>query len=153
MEFLFPFHPRFVHFPIALSLVGVAFVAVSFARREASERWFWAGRLLVFLGWIGALVAGVTGVIDQSRAPDLPVVRDTINSHITVGIALIIVFGLALYWPLKDKKLLSERRASMGLPGAPAARRGPDPAGELAGRAARVQAGRGRAVREWRMSE
>ena len=108
MEFLFPFHPRFVHFPIALSLVGVAFVAVSFVRRDGSERWFWAGWLLVFLGWIGALVAGVTGMIDQSRAPDLPVVRDTINSHITVGIALIIVLGLALYWPLKDKKLLSE---------------------------------------------
>jgi uncharacterized membrane protein len=106
MDFLYPFHPRFVHFPIALSLVGVAFVAVSFARRDASERWFWAGRLLIFLGWIGALVAGVTGMIDQSRAPDLPAVRDTINMHITVGIALIIVFGLALYWPLKDKKLL-----------------------------------------------
>ena len=108
MDFLFPFHPRFVHFPIALSLVGVVFVAVSLVRREASERWFWAGRLLVFLGWIGALVAGVTGMIDQSRTPDLPVVRDTINMHITVGIALIIVLGLALYWPLKDKKLLSE---------------------------------------------
>jgi uncharacterized membrane protein len=108
MDFLYPFHPRFVHFPIALSLVGVAFVAVSFARREARERWFWAGRLLVFLGWIGALVAGVTGMIDQSRAPDLPIVRDTINMHITVGIALIIVFGLALYWPVKDKRLLSE---------------------------------------------
>ena len=114
MEFLFPFHPRFVHFPIALSLVGVAFVAVSFARRAGSERWFWAGRLLVLLGWIGALVAGVTGMIDQSRAPDLPVVRDTINSHITVGIALIIVFGLALYWPLKDKKLLTEGAPGRG---------------------------------------
>jgi uncharacterized membrane protein len=114
MEFLFPFHPRFVHFPIALSLVGVAFVVVSFVRGEVGERWFWAGRLLVFLGWIGALVAGVTGMIDQSRAPDLPVVRDTINSHVTVGIALIIVFGLALYWPLKDKKLLSERAHRWG---------------------------------------
>jgi uncharacterized membrane protein len=114
MEFLFPFHPRFVHFPIALSLVGVAFVAVSFIRRDGSERLFWAGRLLVFLGWIGALVAGVTGMIDQSRAPDLPVVRDTINMHITVGIALIIVFGLALYWPLKDKKLLTEGAPGRG---------------------------------------
>jgi uncharacterized membrane protein len=108
MESLFPFHPRFVHFPIALSLVGVAFVAASLVRREADTRWFWAGRLLLFLGWIGALVAGITGMIDQSRAPDLPVVRDTINMHITVGIALIIVLGLALYWPLKDKKLPSE---------------------------------------------
>jgi uncharacterized membrane protein len=114
MDFLFPFHPRFVHFPIALSLVGVVFVAVSLVRREASERWFWAGRLLVFLGWIGALVAGVTGMIDQSRAPDLPAVRDTINMHITVGIALIIVFGLVLYWPLKDKRLLSDGSPQQG---------------------------------------
>jgi uncharacterized membrane protein len=114
MDFLFPFHPRFVHFPIALSLVGVAFVAVSFVRRDGSERLFWAGRLLVFFGWIGALVAGVTGMIDQSRAPDLPAVRDTINSHITIGIALIIVFGLALYWPLKDRKLLSEGASERG---------------------------------------
>ncbi|MCU0503892.1 MAG: DUF2231 domain-containing protein [Anaerolineae bacterium] len=114
MDFLFPFHPRFVHFPIALSLVGVAFVAVSFVRGGAGERWFWAGRLLIFLGWIGALIAGVTGMIDQSRAPDLPVVRDTINSHISVGIALIIVFGLALYWPLKDKQLLAERTHQWG---------------------------------------
>ena len=89
-------------------------MAVSFIRREGAERWFWAGRLLIFLGWIGALVAGVTGVIDQSRAPDMPVVRDTINSHITAGIALIIVFGLALYWPLKDKKLLSEGASGRG---------------------------------------
>ena len=45
-------------------------------------------------------------------------VRDTINSHITVGIALIIVFGLALYWPLKDKKLLSEGASGRAIGGA-----------------------------------
>jgi uncharacterized membrane protein len=107
MDALFPFHPRFVHFPIALSLAGVLFVAIGLARARAAERWLWAGRWLVFLGWIGAVVAGVTGLVDQSRAPDLPAVHETINSHITVGIALIVVFGLALYWPLKNKQLLS----------------------------------------------
>jgi len=107
MDAFFPFHPRFVHFPIALSLAGVLFVAVGLARAGAAERWLWAGRWLVFLGWIGAVVAGVTGLIDQSHAPDTPVVRDTINLHITAGIALMVVFGLALYWPLKDKRLLS----------------------------------------------
>jgi len=107
MDALFPFHPRFVHFPIALSLAGVLFVAFGLARGGAAERWLWAGRWLVFLGWIGAVVAGITGLVDQSRAPDLPVVHETINSHITVGIALIVVFGLALYWPLKDKQVLS----------------------------------------------
>ncbi len=107
MDTLYPFHPRLVHFPIALSVVGVMFVAIGLGRVGATERWLWPGRLLVLLGWIGALVAGITGLIDQSYAPDLPVVRDTINMHITAGIALLVVFGLALYWPLKDKQLLS----------------------------------------------
>lgn len=106
MDLLYPLHPRFVHFPIAFSLAGVAFIGLSFLLKEQAARWFWAGRLLVFLGWIGALLAGVSGVVDQSRAPDLPVVHDTINTHITAGIALIVVFGLALYWPLKNKQLL-----------------------------------------------
>jgi uncharacterized membrane protein len=114
MEALFPFHPRFVHFPIALALVGVLFVAVGLARANGAERWLWAGRWLVFLGWIGALVAGVTGLIDQSYAPDRPAVRDGINRHITAGIALVVVFGLALYWPLKDKRLLTNRSRRWG---------------------------------------
>lgn len=107
MDVLYPFHPRFVHFPIALSLIGVAFIAISFFQQGVGDRWSWAGRLLIFLGWGSAVIAGITGLIDQSRAPDLPAVRDTINTHITVGIALIVTFGLALYWPLRDKKLLS----------------------------------------------
>lgn len=118
MEALFPLHPRFVHFPIALSLAGVLFVAIGLARATAAERWLWAGRWLVFLGWIAALVAGITGLIDQSAASDAPAVRDAINLHITAGLALIVVFGLALYWPLKDRRLFSDgarRWAYLGL--------------------------------------
>lgn len=106
MDAFYPFHPRLVHFPIALSLIGVAFVAISFLQHRDGDRWFWSGRLLVLLGWIGAVVAGITGLVDQSRAPDLPAVHETINTHITVGIALIVVFGLALYWPLRNKQFL-----------------------------------------------
>ena len=108
MDVFYPFHPRLVHFPIALSLAGVAFVAVAFLGKAQEDRWFWAGRLLVLLGWIGAVVAGIAGLIDQSRAPNLPAVHDAINTHITVGIVLIVVFGLALYWPLRDKRLRSD---------------------------------------------
>ncbi len=105
IESFLPLHPRFVHFPIALLLVGAAFVAGGLLRPGATERWLWAGRWLIFLGWIGVIVAGITGLVDQSQASDTPAVRDTINLHITAGIALLIVFGLALYWPLKDKRL------------------------------------------------
>ena len=106
MLFTYPFHPRLVHFPIALTLVGAAFYIWGILRGQ--ERWLAFGRTSLVLGWIGILVAIVSGLIDQSRAPNLPAVADTINQHITVGIAMVVVFGLALYWPLRDRKLWTQ---------------------------------------------
>jgi uncharacterized membrane protein len=103
MQFLFPFHPRLVHFPIALCLVGAFFVAWGLLRQQ--ERWTSYGRTSLVLGWFGLLAAALTGLIDQSRAPNTPVVTNTINLHITTGIGLIVIFGLALYWPLRNRKL------------------------------------------------
>ncbi|MGC8780057.1 MAG: DUF2231 domain-containing protein [Anaerolineae bacterium] len=107
---MFPLHPRLVHFPIAWTLIGIALVVVGLARSRADERWLWAGRWLMLGGWISALVAGIAGLVDQSRIADLSAVQDVLNQHITVGIALLIVLGLALYWPLKDKQLFSASR-------------------------------------------
>ena len=50
-------------------------------------------------------MAALSGLVDQNRAPDSPAVTGVLNQHITVGIALIIINGLALYWPLRDKHL------------------------------------------------
>jgi uncharacterized membrane protein len=114
MEFLSPFHPRLVHFPIALSLVGVFFILtgwlLSVRRRNDqpnSERWQAYGRLSLFLGWLGGLAAGASGLLDQSRAPDTVEVRQILNQHIGVGLALLVALGLAIYWPIKNKRLLS----------------------------------------------
>lgn len=103
MPFLFPYHPRLVHFPIALGLVGVGCIAWGLLRGQ--DRWTGYGRTSMFLGWLGMLLAALSGLIDQSRAPDTPAVTGAINQHITVGICLIVVFGLALYWPLRNRKL------------------------------------------------
>jgi uncharacterized membrane protein len=108
MDALFPFHPRFVHFPIALSLVGVVAIAVGLLRGQT--RWLSYGRISLLLGWLGVLAAVATGLIDQSRAPQTAEIAAVINQHITAGIALLIVFGLALYWPLRDKKLFAPGR-------------------------------------------
>jgi uncharacterized membrane protein len=105
MVTLFPFHPRLVHFPIALGLVGVVFVAWGLVRNRPA--WTTYGRTSLVLGWLGLLLAALTGLIDQSRAPATPVVTNTIDLHITAGIGLILIFGLALYWPLRDRKLFS----------------------------------------------
>ena len=103
LEALTPFHPRFVHFPIALCIVGAAFFALGILRRQ--ERWKGYGQISLLLGWLGILVAVVTGLIDQTSAPEDAAVATLINQHITVGIALVIAVGLAIYWPIRSKKL------------------------------------------------
>jgi uncharacterized membrane protein len=86
------------------------------ARRAAGDgvadagRWLSYGRLTLVLGWLGVLAAIATGLIDQSRASDDGEVARTINLHITTGIALLVTLGLALYWPLRDRRFWSERR-------------------------------------------
>ncbi len=109
---LTPFHPRVVHFPIALSLVGALLIALGLIRHR--ERWIGFGQLSLILGWLGVIAAVVTGLIDQSRAPDNAVVKAVIDQHITAGVALLIAVGLALYWPLRNRRLLSDGRPAWG---------------------------------------
>jgi uncharacterized membrane protein len=109
---LAPFHPRFVHFAIALCIVGAFFIALGLIRQR--ERWVGYGQLSLLLGWLGVMAAVVTGLIDQSAAPDDAAIRAVINQHITAGIALLIAVGLALYWPLRNKRLFSEGRTRWG---------------------------------------
>jgi uncharacterized membrane protein len=116
MASLAPFHPRIVHFPIALALVGVFFIFLRTLaprlRPRADQADFWGryGRLSLLLGLLGVLAAMASGLIDQGRATVTPQVADAISQHITAGVALFIALGLALYWPLRDKALWSERR-------------------------------------------
>lgn len=103
IEAFAPFHPRFVHFPIALCIVGAFFIALGVLRHE--ERWRGYGQISLVLGWAGILVAVVTGLIDQAGASDDAAVVALINQHITAGIALVITVGLAIYWPIRSKNL------------------------------------------------
>ena len=107
MDVFAPFHPRLVHFPIALTLVGVATLAYGLLRGQA--RWLGYGRISLLFGWLGVLAAVASGLIDQSRAPQTPEVAGVINQHITAGLALLVVLGLALYWPLRQKRLFTGR--------------------------------------------
>lgn len=103
LEFLLPLHPRAVHFPIALSLAGVLFAALGLLGRKPN--WFAYGQMSLLLGWLGTIAAIITGLFDQSAAPQTPEVLAVIDQHITAGIALLVAVGLALYWPLRNKRL------------------------------------------------
>ncbi len=112
LDLLSPFHPRLVHFPIALSMVGVGFLVFGLIRRR--ERWIAYGQTSLLIGWLGVIAAVITGLIDQSSAPKDAAVTALINQHITTGIALLITVGLALYWPLRNKRLFSAGAARGG---------------------------------------
>jgi uncharacterized membrane protein len=106
MSLLFPLHPRFVHFPIALTLTGVALIIFGLLLKR--DRWTEFGRFSLILGWLGVLVASLTGLIDEAHAPDTPAVQTLINQHITVGVSLLVVLGAALYLPFRNRWLWNQ---------------------------------------------
>jgi len=96
-----PLHPMAVHFPIALYLLGVLLTLVYLWRKNPEiERFaYWC----FLLSGLGAVVASLVGLIDQSRLDLNDPRRANVNSHITAGVALIIINGLLVYmrfrWP------------------------------------------------------
>ena len=112
LDALLPLHPRLVHFPIALAVIGAVFTGLGLLRRH--ERWISYGQFSILLGWLGVMAAVVTGLIDQSCAPQDATVTAVINQHITAGVALLISLGLALYWPLRNKRLFNTGSARWG---------------------------------------
>ena len=66
MDFRSPFHPRLVHFPIALSLVGAFFILADWflstrprSSPAGAERWQGYGRLSLVLAWLGVLAVAL----------------------------------------------------------------------------------------------
>jgi uncharacterized membrane protein len=110
-------HPATVHFPIALLLVGsVAALAYPFRPFGLDLRMFaW---LLLGLGWFGALVAILTGLVAQSGLPPEAPYRDVLNWHIGGGVAQLILYGLLLYmgWIYRSARA-RKRRAAAGRTG------------------------------------
>lgn len=103
-----PLHPMFVHFPIALYLLGVLLTLGYLWRRAPDyERFaYWA----FLLAWVGVAVAALAGLIDLgSLAPDDPR-RAVINNHITSGVALLIINGLVLYFRFRWPDVLAGSR-------------------------------------------
>jgi uncharacterized membrane protein len=103
-----PLHPMFVHFPIALYLLGVLLTLGYLWRRNPDyERFaYWA----FLLAWVAVAVAALAGLVDLgSLAPDDPR-RAVINNHITSGVALLIINGLVLYFRFRWPDVLAGSR-------------------------------------------
>ena len=102
---LFPLHPRFVHFPIALLVTGSVLALAYMLRWRrptlASVTW-----VLLLLGWISVFFAVLTGLIDQNSAPQDAEIKSLLSLHTALGFALIAVYGLMLYERLRSPDAL-----------------------------------------------
>lgn len=103
-----PLHPMVVHFPIALYMLGVLFTLGHFWRRISDyERFaYWS----FVLAWVATLVAALAGLVDLGGlAPDDPR-RGNVNTHITAGVALLIINGLVVYFRFRWSDVLTSPR-------------------------------------------
>ena len=88
-----PVHPILVTFPIGCFVAAVVCDIISIWAGPV----FWApmSTWLILFGVIGALVAGLFGFIDYLSAPMSAQAKNVAAWHMTLNLALIIIFGLA----------------------------------------------------------
>lgn len=65
------------------------------------------------LGWLGTLVAILTGLLAQSPLPPDAPYHFILNWHISTGLALWVLYGLLLYWQWLFLKKPAHRRILM----------------------------------------
>ncbi len=96
-----PLHPLTVHFPIALYLLGVLLIAGYLWRGQPDFERFATWSFI--LSGLAALIASLTGLVDQSRLELADPRRAAVNNHITAAVILLVINGLLVYmrfrWP------------------------------------------------------
>jgi uncharacterized membrane protein len=108
-----PYHPLFVHFPIALYCLGALLsLAALYSGLGQSQRTDYDrfGYWLFFLSWVAAIVASLVGLVDRGQLAYDDPRRESLDQHVTWGIAFIISNGLVLYMRFRWPAILTESR-------------------------------------------
>lgn len=114
---LMTLHPATVHFPIALLLVG-SLAALLYLwwqpRPEFRVLTWW----LLVLGWMGAGVAALTGLLAQGNLPPQAPYSNVLNGHITSGLALLVVYAALFYrvWLFRNRRRATDPDDLLDLP-------------------------------------
>src|SRR2546428_9723050 len=96
-------HPAIVHFPIALLSIAAVFAVISLFRKSDffKQAAFWN----LLLGVIGAIIAVLTGLIEEQQLIHNEEIHQILVKHKFTGFA-IMIFAQALltwYWVRKNK--------------------------------------------------
>lgn len=88
-----PLHPMLVTFPIGCFVAAVVSDIISIWAGPV----FWAemSTWLLLFGVLGALLAAFFGLVDYLSAPMTPAAKSLAAWHMTLNIAMIVLFGLA----------------------------------------------------------
>ncbi len=103
-----PLHPMTVHFPIAFYVLGVGLTLFYLWRGSTEVERFAAWAFI--LSAVATLLASLAGLVDQSQLEIGDPRLDTVNNHITAGIALLVVNGVLIYMRLRNRQVLAEQR-------------------------------------------
>lgn len=100
-----PYHPLFIHFPIAFYFLGVLLTLGYLWRKDADyERFaYWS----FFLSWLAAIVASFVGLVDQGQLAYDDPRQDVLNQHISLAILFIIFDGLLVYSRFRWQDILN----------------------------------------------
>ncbi len=104
-------HPSTVHFPIAFLLLGSVLVIFHLSQRLSIDLklTIW---LLMGAGWLGGVVAVLTGLLAQANLPPDAPYRTVLNLHIGAGLAVLVLYGFLLYrgWLYRGAKAQKARK-------------------------------------------
>ena len=97
-----------VHFPIAFYLLGVLLTVAYLWRGQADyERFaYWS----FVLSWLATIMASLVGLIDQNQLELTDPRRNNVNTHITAGVALLVISGLLVYARFRWADALTRHR-------------------------------------------
>lgn len=109
----YPLHPMLVHFPIALFVTSVLFDAVSMRWHRECLREGSLGLLVV--GLIGGIGAAIAGDAAEEAAEQAGIAESLIETHETLALITLGIFGILLLWRLFVRNRFSPRSLAIYL--------------------------------------
>lgn len=101
---MYPIHPFVVHFPIAFLIAGSIFIILYISKKDpAFEK---AAYYSIIFGYIGVVIAVVTGSIDLSYLAETDPRQGPVGIHSYFGASLLFIYGVEIWLRRKQPKIL-----------------------------------------------